>query len=67
MFLLCLCTTTINTKLTMSFADGLKNFGRCQWLLLQNHLNPSVPLVDFHSYSVLHAFEKWIQQNMDLF
>lgn len=51
----------------MSFGDGLKNYGGWQWFLLQNHLNPSVPCVDFHSYSVLHAFEKWIQQSMDLF
>lgn len=51
----------------VSGGGGLRNFEGWQWSWLQNLPSPSAACVDFHSSSVLHAFEKWHQQSPDLF
>lgn len=53
-----------NEEMTERAAGGgLSNFEGCQLSWLQNLEGPSVTCVDFHSYSLLHAFEKQDQQN----
>lgn len=53
--------------LTGRVGGWLRNFERWQWSGHQNLLSPSAACVDFHSSSVLHAFEKRDQQSPDLF